>query len=100
MIEDDAVAMSKILEKILQALAFDYLLSEKEIEQVVEQLKVSQIDRELRNMYAASDREDYAANLLIPIIENTVKQRSKVILPSVESLTNTYTKFCMTIATQ
>ncbi len=99
-IEDDAQAMSKILEQELQALAFDYLLSESEIGQVLDLLQELRLDQELRNMYAASDRETYARKLLTPIVEKIVKQRSKIILPSAESLTSEYERVCTTLTTQ
>jgi hypothetical protein len=99
-IEDDAQAMSKILEQKLQALAFDYLLSEPEIGQVLDRLQELQIDRELRNMYAASDRETYARKLLTPIVEGIAKQRSKIMLPSVQHVVTEYSRVCTKLATQ
>ncbi|MBE9032914.1 hypothetical protein IQ266_24570 [filamentous cyanobacterium LEGE 11480] len=93
LIEDDAVAMSKILEQEFEKLAFDYLLSEPEIAKALEQLQG--LGRELRNMYAAIDREEYARNLLNLIIEEIVQQRSKVILSSDEDWTNGLIQFCM-----
>jgi hypothetical protein len=99
-IEDDAQAMSKILEQKLQALAFDYLLSEPEIGQVLDRLQELRLDRELRNMYAASDRETYARKLLTPIVEEIAKRRSKIMLPSVEHVVTEYSRVCTKLATQ
>jgi hypothetical protein len=99
-IEDDAQTMSKILEQEFQSLAFDYLLSEPEIGQVLDRLRELRLDRELRNMYAASDRENYARKLVTPIAEEVAKQRSKIMLPSVESLTAEYERVCSALVTQ
>jgi hypothetical protein len=51
-------------------------------------------------MYAASDREDYARKLVTPIAEEVAKQRSKIMLPSVESLTAEYERVCSALVTQ
>jgi hypothetical protein len=99
-IEDDAKAMSQILEQELQLLASDYLLSEQEIRQILDELQKISLNQELRNMYAASDRESYARNLMTPIIENIAEQRCKIVLPSVESLTREYEKVCTTLVSQ
>jgi hypothetical protein len=93
-IEDDAQAMSKILEQVLQGLAFDYLLSEVEIGGVLDRLREMGLDRELRNIYGAGDREGYARELLRPIVEGIARQRRKVVLPSVECLAGGYSKVC------
>jgi hypothetical protein len=93
-IEDDAQVMSAILEQVLQGMAFDYLLSEVEIGWVIDRLQEMGLDRELRNMYGAGDREGYARELLRPIVEGIARQRCRVVLPSSDRLAGGYSKVC------
>ena len=77
-IEDDADEMIRIIQKEFEDLAQDYLLNQKEAEKSVDKLSNILDGKMLKDMYASSDRSEYARNLLIPIIENEVKKRKYV----------------------
>ena len=77
-IEDDADEMVKIIQNEFESLARDYLLNQKEAEKTVDALRDMLDGKKLKDMYASSDRSQYARNILIPIIESEVKKRKHV----------------------
>lgn len=81
-IEDDANEMMEIVEKVFGALAVDYLLNEKEAEQAINVFSKKDVPQFLMNMYASSNQEQYASDRIEPIIEDIVKQREKITLPT------------------
>jgi hypothetical protein len=81
-IEDDAVAMLKILNKEVSSLAFDYLLSEIEINSVCNSLQSNDFECNLKDMFAASNREEFAKDWVDNLIKAEVKKREKIFLPS------------------
>ena len=85
-IEDDAKEMSKILETVFVEEAQLYLLGKNEAETVIEKLRTMDLPDKLRDMYADSNREYFAKNLLSPLIEHVISNRKKISLPSDEQL--------------
>lgn len=85
-IEDDADEMVRIIEKVFQELAVDYLLSKKEAEAVIDALKDSLTGGTLKDMYASSNRKNFARRLLIGSVEREVKKRKRIVMPSDESM--------------
>jgi hypothetical protein len=85
-IEDDANKMVEIIEKRFVQLCEDYLLNQKEVEEVVSQLGSTMSGGTLKDMFASGDRNLFADNLLIPMIEPIVTQRSKVTLPTLAQM--------------
>jgi hypothetical protein len=85
-IEDDADEMVRIIENVFQLLASDYLLNQKEAENVVDNLKNDLTGGTLKDMFASSNRENFAKKLLTPHIEKEIKKRKKIILPSDEEM--------------
>ena len=81
-IEDDAVEMVRILEKRFVPLVEKYSLSQEEIEIVLDDLRRVLIKAKLLEMFASDDREAFADELLTNLIENLVKNRCLVYLPS------------------
>ncbi|ASF47741.1 TerD family protein [Methylovulum psychrotolerans] len=81
-IEDDAKAMLKIIESVFGQLAFDYLLNETDAAIVIDEFQKLDVPDLLRDMYASSDREDYARKGLEPLIEARAKNRMQIKLPS------------------
>ena len=77
-IEDDADEMVRIIEKEFSRLAVDYLLNQKEAEEIVNKLSDALDGKKLKDMYASSDRKKFAEKLLMPVIEGTVKKRKYV----------------------
>ena len=77
-IEDDADEMVRIIQKEFEKLAKDYLLNQKEAEKSVDRLGEKLDGSILKDMYASSNRREYARNLLVPIIESEVAKRKYV----------------------
>lgn len=87
-IEDDADEMVRIIEKVFQELASDYLLNQKEAENIVDELKDELTGATLKDMFASSNRKRYARNLLIKPIEKEIKKRERVTIPSDTQMQN------------
>lgn len=86
MIEDDANEMLAIVNEVFGELAVDYLLSEEEAKAAINSFEELDLIERLRDMYASSDRREFAGELLTPLIENQVKRRPKVLLPTGKQL--------------
>src|SRR5690606_1534651 len=85
-IEDDADKMISIIEVKFKQLAEDYLLGRDEAEHIVDALKENLTGAALKDMFASEDRYAFAHSLLIDHVENEVKKRQKVRLPSEEQM--------------
>lgn len=83
-IEDDAEEMLRILNAQLIPLAKEYMLSEEELEIVLDDLKYELVHEKLLHMFASKDREAYAAELLKNVIEKVIQWRVNISLPSPE----------------
>lgn len=87
-IEDDANKMVKIVEEVFTKLAEDYLLNKREAENVIDNLKDELTGTFLKDMFASSNRKSFAKRLLKPLVEDEVKKRQKIKLPSNTELSN------------
>lgn len=87
-IEDDANKMVNIIEGIFTQLAEDYLLNKKETENVIDKLKDELTGNFLKDMFASSNREVFAKNKLEPLVEDEVKKRKKIKMPSDIEISN------------
>lgn len=87
-IEDDAEEMVKIIEKIFSEIAIDYLLNQKEAEKSVDKLGEKLDGKLLKDMFACDNRESFARELLIPIVEVEVAKRKMIHLPTDEQMIN------------
>lgn len=85
-IEDDADEMVRIIEHSFQELATDYLLNQKEAEHIVSKLSDKLSGGTLKDMFASSNRKEFANNLLVPIIENETLTREKISVPNEEQM--------------
>lgn len=85
-VEDDAEEMIKIIEKKFSDLAVEYLLNKKEAEISIDNLKEKLSGNTLKDMYADSNKEQFATKLLVPIIEKEVSKRRKVNMPLEEQI--------------
>ena len=81
-IEDDAIELVRIINKQFSILAFDYLLSEEEIELSLEVLRGCLIQSKLLEMFAAKNRELFADELIFKCINSVIIWRTKVSVPS------------------
>lgn len=85
-IEDDAEEMVRIIEKQFSELAIDYLLSKVEAEKVIDRLQERLDGKTLKDMYASSDRAEFANSMLIPLIERQISLREKVHVPDINQV--------------
>lgn len=85
-IEDDAVEMVRIIESSFCRLAQDYMLTEEELEIVLDDLKKALEGEALLDMFASDDREEFADTLVSQQIERTIgfRFRPYVALPDTE----------------
>lgn len=81
-IEDDADEMVRIIEKVFTQLAEDYLLSQKEAEKIIDSLKDELTGSTLKDMFASSNRKDFARKMLVRHIEPEVAKRKKISMPT------------------
>lgn len=83
-IEDDAVEMLRIINKRLTPLVQSYLLSKEELNLVLDDLKIALEKEKLLQMFVSEDRNKFADDMLIEIIEKIVCWRSRIMLPNAE----------------
>lgn len=81
-IEDDAERMVSIIEEELKEMAINYLLNAEELDRVVDCLQKELSGERLKDMFMSTDHDFYAKNLLYPIIENEVRKRKLIKIPS------------------
>ena len=81
-IEDDADEMVRIIEKVFQEMAADYLINQKEAEKCVDRLREELSGKTLKDMFSSSDRKAFAKNLLTPIVESELSKREKIKIPT------------------
>lgn len=98
-IEDDAVALVKILEDSFCQYATEYVLTKEEVEIILIDLG-RVIDAEcLLNMFASFDKKAYADNLIREQIEKLIRMRSRVYIPSEQEFINGIAAVCVDINT-
>lgn len=85
-IEDDADEMVRIIEKVFTQLAEDYLLNQKEAENIIENLSDKLNGQTVKDMFESENRRDFAKNLLVGEIEKEVAERKMIVLPSEEKM--------------
>ena len=87
-IEDDADEMVEIIQDVFTDMASEYLLSNKEAEKSVDKLRDKLDGKKLKDMFASSDRKQFARNLLTPIIESETAKREMIHNLTTEQMTN------------
>lgn len=81
-IEDDAEKMCHIIEQELLVLTEEHLVAQSELKTIVERLSDNLTAKALKDMYASSDRQDFARKLLLPLFKEVENSRKPVHLPS------------------
>lgn len=79
-VKDDRDAMVQIVDKVFADIASQYLLTEKEINYIVEEMKKGLKDSQLKDMYASKEREKYAEKLVMSYIKKAIHNRENIIL--------------------
>lgn len=82
--EGDASKMYTIVTDKFQELGEDYLISEQEGNEIAESLKKVLTDKNLKDMHASEDREQFAINLIEPLFEEVVSKRKRIEMPTQE----------------
>lgn len=86
-IEDDANEMLSRVSKVFSVLATNYLLTKAEATKVLERfINKGELPDTLRNIYASQNRDDYIHSILTPLIEEQVKSRRVIPLPSTKNM--------------
>lgn len=81
-IEDDAVALVATIEKSFCQLAQEYMLTEEEVEIVLEDLGHRLEGETLLDMFASPDHAAYADRFVRKLIERLIRGRCRVYLPT------------------
>ena len=85
-VEDDVNEMLEILNHELIPLVEEYLISEDELDIIIEELRQSLVQDKLLEMYASSDRNAFARDLLTEQIIAVIKWRVRISIPSDKDL--------------
>ena len=82
-IEDDAVEMMNIFEKVYGKIAFNYLLSEEEALEVIQQIESNLgFEKVVQDMFMSDDRGACAREILVPIVEKLASKRPIIKRPN------------------
>ena len=84
-IEDDAVEMLGVFERVFAAKAQDYLLSQDEAEQAIDALKERGFADIVQQMYGSENRAACARAILVPVLDDIARARPRVSLPDPEA---------------
>ena len=79
--DDDADEMYKIIQELFVMKCDEYLINEKEAENIVEQLKNTLTEDCFKDMYKNENREEFADQLLTPLFESEVSNREIIKAP-------------------
>ena len=79
-VDDDADDMIAVAQTVFERLAFDYLLTDDEAVHVAQEFVSADLPATLRRMYAATDRVAFAEARLLPLVENQVEKRQRILL--------------------
>ena len=82
--ESDADKMFEIIQTQFAQLASDYLIDEKEGESIAKGLKGVLTESKLKDMFASSNRDAFAKDLMEPLFVKEVKSRDKISVPNSE----------------
>lgn len=84
--ESDAEEMFAIISDEFLVLCNDYLINEKEASVLTNKLKSALAGDTIKDMYATEDRNKFAKDLLEPLFEEQVKNRTLIAMPTEEAM--------------
>lgn len=87
-IEDDADEMVKIIQNVFTALSSEYLINKKEAEDITVALQTILDGKLLKEMFASTNHEQFARDLLLGLFEDASRNRQYIQLPSAEQFQN------------
>lgn len=85
-IEDDADQMIEIIQEVFAVLAEEYLTTQAGAEEIVVQLQSVLTGGLLKDMYASSDRDTFAREMLEPLFMEELQERPYIKLPSSQQM--------------
>lgn len=85
-IEDDAEEMVNIIENVFKDMAVEYLLNEDEANRIVKKLSKKLTGKSLKDMFASDDRKGFARNLLTDLVEEEIRNREHISLPTKKNM--------------
>ena len=74
--------MVSIIENVFIQLSEDYILNKNEAENIIDKLKDKLTGSLLKDMFASSNRDEFAKNILEPLVEEEVKTRKRIQIPT------------------
>lgn len=81
-VKDDAEKMMEIIEDGFLQLAQDYLLNEEEANRIVAALQEELTGENLKNMFASKNQEEYAQDMIEPLVITEVSNRKPIKVPT------------------
>lgn len=87
-IENDADEMVRIIQDVFTTLSNDYLINNKEAEDITIALQSILDGKLLKEMYASTSHEQFAKDLLLGFFEDVSRNRQHIDLPSTEQFQN------------
>lgn len=82
--ESDSDKMYEIISAKFESLCNDYLITEEEANELVDELKDKLSGDVLKDMYQSDDREQFAENLMEPLFTAKAQSREKINIPTEE----------------
>ena len=80
--EDDAEEMLQIIQEEFYNLSVDYLVTEEEAELIANELSTQLTGKKLKDMFASEDKSVFAIELMTPLFDNQISQRSITKMPT------------------
>lgn len=85
-IQDDAEEMLLIIEDVFVKMVNDYIVTESEAIDIMEDVQERLDAKLLKDMYASDDREEFAETLMMDLFEDTLCHRTPVIVPEINEM--------------
>ena len=90
--KSDAEEMCEIITEEFQKMSEDYIISQEEADVITGMIQDRLDGETLKEMYASTDRTDFAKKLMTPLFDNTVAKREKIKMPTVEEARHEFKK--------
>ena len=84
--ESDSDQMFEIISSKFETMCVDYLISQEEADDLVDDLKDKLTGSTLKDMYQSENREKFAEDLMKPLFESKVASREKIVVPTEEEV--------------
>ena len=85
-VDDDADEMYEIIQDEYVQLCEDYVVSENEADEIVDEISDKLNKKVLKDMYQSKDREEFVEQLLVPVFESKVSERETLKMPTKDEM--------------